>query len=92
MLATVLGPLCRLRKREDVIQDATILDETCLSVVDQVRKQGAEAVADHFGEDFVSRREEGDGTPLSDLLPVFPFREENADVRLSSIFPLKKIC
>ena len=51
-----------------------------------------DAGTDYFGEDFVSRREEGDGTPLSDLLPVFPFREENADVRLSSIFPLKKIC
>ena len=47
MLATVLGPLCRLRKREDVIQNTTILNKTGLSVVDQVRKQGVEAVADH---------------------------------------------
>ena len=36
-----------------------------------------DASADHFGEDFVGRGEEdGDGTPLPDLLLVSPFGEE----------------
>ena len=44
--------------------------------MDQVKKQGTEAVADHLGEDFVSRREEGDRAPLPDLLTVPVFGNE----------------
>ena len=35
-----------------------------------------DAGSDHFGEDFVSCGEEGDGAPLLDLLSVSPFGEE----------------
>ena len=38
--------------------------------MDQVRKQGTDAVANHLGEDFVGSREEGDRVPLPNLLTV----------------------
>ena len=60
----MLCPLCRLREGEDIIQDAALLDEACLCVVNQVQEEWPYLSTNHLGEDFVSYGEESLYPPL----------------------------
>ena len=44
--------------------------------MDESQEKWLYSSADHFGEDFVGDGEEGDWTPLSDLLSILPFRDK----------------
>ena len=73
MLPTLLCPLCRLLKCEDIVQDALILNKACLRVMDEVGEKGTYLGANHFGKGLIGRGEEGDRLPLTNLLSIAPF-------------------
>ena len=76
MLPIVVCPLRCLEKGKDVVQDAAILNEACLRVMDEVRKEWTYASTDHLGEDFVGSSKKGDRTPLPNLLSIPPFQKK----------------
>ena len=93
MLPTMLCPLCCLGEGEDIAKDTTILNKACLCIMDQVWEKRSHFGIDHFGEDFVSC-EEGDRTPLLDLLLVSLFGEERdyADGEVHRYLTAAEIC